>query len=263
MRKRILVIGAMALLPAVLAAQFGFGGIVSDPIQEGHSAEQLVNDIQKINQLIRTYNQITATYNQMLYMATYLRNKSAWLGIATRMVNSNTLGGFGETAGWNNAANLGLNIPGAYANATYAMTPPPFYSSWPIGNSVQSAIMASVRILDGTNPAALMSVANARMNQPQNDLALSHLEAQTQDATAQTNSEVDQLNLANGGIVLLNRQLETLNSLSAAQTEGQLVANKIQRDVLADAINFNGQVDSATVNQATVWGGSANTIQNW
>ena len=134
MRKRMLVIGSMALLPAVVAAQFG--GIVSDPIQEGHSAEQFVNDIQKINQLIRTYNQITATYNQMLYMATYLRNKSAWLGIATRMVNSNTLGGFGETAGWNNAANLGLNIPGAYANATYAMTPPPFYSSWPIGNSI-------------------------------------------------------------------------------------------------------------------------------
>jgi hypothetical protein len=260
-RKRILVLGSMALLPAVLAAQFG--GIVSDPIQEGHSAEQLVNDIQKINQLIRTYNQITATYNQMLYMATYLRNRSAWLGIATRMVNSNTLGGFGETAAWNNAANLGLNIPGAYANATYAMTPPPFYSSWPIGNSIQSAIMASVRILDGTNPAALMSVANARMNQPQNDLALSHLEAQTQDATAQTNSEVDQLNLANGGIVLLNRQLETLNSLSAAQAEGQLVANKIQRDVLADAINFNGQVDFATANQATAWGASAATIQNW
>ena len=261
MRKRILVLGSMALLPAILAAQFG--GIVSDPIQEGHSAEQLVNDIQKINQLIRTYNQITATYNQIAYAATYLRQKNAWLGIATRMVNSNTLGGFGETAGWNSAANTGLNIPGAYANATYAMTPPSFYSSWPVGNSIQSAIMASVRILDGANPAALMSVANARMNQPQNDLALSHLEAQTQDATAQTNSEVDQLNLANGGIVLLNRQLETLNSLSAAQTEGQLVANKVQRDALADAINFSGQVDSATANQATVWGGSAATIQSW
>jgi len=260
-RKRILVLGSMALLPAILAAQFG--GIVSDPIQEGHSAEQLVNDIQKINQLIRTYNQITATYNQIAYAATYLRQKNAWLGIATRMVNSNTLGGFGETAGWNSAANTGLNIPGAYANATYAMTPPSFYSSWPVGNSIQSAIMASVRILDGANPAALMSVANARMNQPQNDLALSHLEAQTQDATAQTNSEVDQLNLANGGIVLLNRQLETLNSLSAAQTEGQLVANKVQRDALADAINFSGQVDSATANQATVWGGSAATIQSW
>ena len=91
MRKRILVIGAMALLPAVVAGQSGFGGIVSDPIQEGHSAEQLVNDIQKINQLIRTYNQITATYNQIAYAATYLRQKSAWLGIATRMVNSNTL----------------------------------------------------------------------------------------------------------------------------------------------------------------------------
>ena len=62
---------------------------------------------------------------------------------------------------------------------------------------------------------------------------------------------------------LLNRQLETLNSLAAAQTEGQLVANKVQRDVLADAINFNGQVDSATANQATVWGGSAATIQSW
>lgn len=263
MRKHLLITGSVLLLPAVVLAQFGFGGIVSDPIQEGHSATQLVNDIRKIQQLIRTYNQITATYNQLLYTATYYKQKNAWLGIATRMVNSNTLAGFGETTGWNSAANLGLNIPGAYTNATYAMTPPAFYSRWPIGNSIQSAIMASVRILDGTNPAALMTIANARMNQPQNDVALSHLEAQAQDTTAQTNSEVDQLNLANGGIVLLNRQLETLNSLSAAQTEEQLVANKIQRDVLADAINFNGQLDSATANQANAWGGSAATISNW
>jgi hypothetical protein len=260
MRKHILL-GSIALLPAIVLAQFG--GVVSDPIQEGHSAEQLLNDIQKIQQLTRTYNEIIATYKQLLYTATYLKQRGAWLGVATRTVNSNTLGGFGETGGWNGAANLGLNIPGAYANATYAMTPPAFYSRWPIGNSIQSAIMASVRIADGANPAALMTIANARMNQPQNDLALSHLEAQAQDTTAETNSEVDQLNLANGGIVLLNRQIETLNSLSAAQTEQQLVANKIQRDALADAINFSGAVDTAMAAQPAAWGKSASTITSW
>jgi hypothetical protein len=63
--------------------------------------------------------------------------------------------------------------------------------------------------------------------------------------------------------VLLNRQLETLNGLSAAQTEQQLVANKIQRDTLADAINFSGNVDTAATSQPTAWGGSATTITNW
>jgi hypothetical protein len=197
MRKNILRIGSLALLPALVMAQFGLGGIVSDPIHEGHSAEQLINDIQKIRMLTQTYNQITTTYRQLLYVASYFHSKAVWRGIATRMVNSNTLGGFGETAGWNNAANLGINIPGAYTQATYAMTPPAFYSGWRIGNSIVSALMASVRIADGANPAALMTIANARMNQPQNDLALSHLETQAEDTSSGTNSEVDQLNLAN------------------------------------------------------------------
>ena len=43
-----LAIGLVVLLlPVYALAQFGFGGIVSDPIQEAHSAEQLVHEIQQ------------------------------------------------------------------------------------------------------------------------------------------------------------------------------------------------------------------------
>lgn len=259
MRKRVLSLSTILLLPVIVIAQFGFS-IVSDPTQEAHSWQQLLNDIQKINQLIATYNQITNLYTQIQYEGQWFASRGIWLGVPTQIVNSNTLSRFGETATWNEAANVGVNIPGAYGQATYAMNPPGFYGDYPIGQSLMSALMASVEIADGANPAALLSIANSRLNQPGNDSALTKLEGTSQDTSLGTNSEVEQLNLANGGIVLLNRQIEDLNAVTTTQAEQQIVANKIQRDNLADAVNFYGFVDLAGV---SVWGNSALTIQSW
>jgi hypothetical protein len=126
-----------------------------------------------------------------------------------------------------------------------------------------SANIASVNVADGSNPADMMSIAQARGNQSVNDQALANLEATSQDSTLNTNSEVQQLNLANGGLVLLNRQVEDLAAVQTTSAEQQILANKVTRDNLADAVNLFSLQDQTVVAQPVAWGNSAQTIMNW
>jgi type IV secretion system protein TrbJ len=261
MRKLLLRGGAILFLPVIVFGQLF--NIVSDPVQEAHSAQQMIDDINMIHQAIQTYNEVAAVYNQLHVSAKWINNKNYWLGTATRIVNSNTPDVFGETGTWNGAVNAGINVPGAYSQATEATNPPPFWSAYPIGQSLIPAMLASIDITDGSTPAAMLSVGNSRNNQPLNDAAIQALEATSQDTSPGTNSEVEQLNQIDSGTVLLNRQMEDTNALLTSQTEQQLVANKIQRDALGDAINLYGQIDQTVATQPTAWGNSAATIQGW
>lgn len=254
-RKLAFRLAAAAAIPALMLGQFGFS-IVSDPTQEAHSWQQVVNDIQKIQQA-------TMIYNQIAFAAHWTPIRTQWLGMATPIVMSTTRSMFGETAAWNTAANSGVGIPLAYSQATYAMNPPGLFGNYPIGRSLPSAQIASVEIADGASSAALLSIANSRTNQPVNDDALSSLETAAQDTTSGTNSEVQQLNQIASSTVLTNRQLEDSNALNTTVAEQLLISNKIQRDSLADDINFNGQVENTIASQPTGWGGSAQTISNW
>jgi hypothetical protein len=249
MRKKLL---PLLLIPVLVPAQFAVVDVAS-----------IAKIVEETRQIVNVYDQVAQTYNQLAYNAGWTPVKTPWLGVPTPIVNSNTTSLFGETTPWNGAVNQGLNIPGAYGQATYAMTPAPFYSAYPIGGSLMSAMMASVEIADAANPAAVMTVANSRLNQPVNDTALANLESSAQDTSQNTNSEVEQLNQISSSTVLTNRQLEDLNALMTTQAEQQIVSNKIQRDELADAINFDSQFQAAQASQPTMWGGSAATIQNW
>ena len=64
--------------------------------------------------------------------------------------------------------------------------------------------------------------------------------------------------------MLTNRQLEDLNAVVTTQAEQSIVANKIERDNLADAINLYAQFDMTVASQPIAWGGDpASTITNW
>jgi hypothetical protein len=251
-----LLLAPLSLYPSGLT-------FVIDILQETHSAAQLIDDTRMIGEAIQTYNQIVQTYNQIAYNAMYLSSKNAWLGMASVQVMSQTGNVFGETGPWNEAVNGGVNIPGAYATATYQMTPAPVYSAYPVGNSLMSANIASVNVADGSNPAAMAVIAQARQTQPLNDIALTQLEQTTQDGSLNTKSEVEQLNLANGGIVLLNRQVENLAAVNTTLAEQQILANKVKRDELAGSINFYSTLDETVQAGPTAWGNSAQTIANW
>lgn len=256
MRKRILIPILLAYLPTTVLAQILGPTIVFDPTQSAH----VLTEIARIVQL---YNTATQTYNQIAYNAGWFTIKSRWLGIATQVVNSNTRSIFGETGGWNPAVTAGINIPGVWSTATYGIHPPPFYAGFPLGASSTSANIASVNVADGMSQAAMLAIANSRSNQPANDLALSNLEATSQDTGSGANSEVEQLNLLTSGTVLANRQQEDTNALLTTIAEQQILTNKVQRDMLADNLNVMSAADDYTAGEPTQWGGSAATIAGY
>jgi len=223
MRKRILIPILLAYVPTTVLAQIFGPTIVFDPTVAGRV-------VTEIAQIVKLYNTATQTYNQIAYNAQWFTNKNRWLGIATQVVNSNTRSIFGETGGWNPAVTAGINIPGVWSAATYGIHPPPFWSGFPAGASSTSANIASVNVADGMTQAAMLAIANSRRNQPANDLALSNLEATSQDTGHDANSEIQQLNLITSGTVLANRQQEGSNALLTTIAEQQILTNKIQRD---------------------------------
>lgn len=256
MRKRILIPILLAYIPTTVLAQIFGPTIVFDPTVAGRV-------VTEIAQIVKLYNTATQTYNQIAYNAQWFTNKNRWLGIVTQVVNSNTRSIFGETGGWNPAVTAGINIPGVWSAATYGIHPPPFWSGFPAGASSTSANIASVNVADGMTQAAMLAIANSRRNQPANDLALSNLEATSQDTGSGANSEVQQLNLITSGTVLANRQQENSNALLTTIAEQQILTNKIQRDMLADNLNVMTAADNYTASEATQWGGSAATIAGY
>ena len=256
MRKHLRIPLLSLLIPALGLAQFGIGSIVFDPTQSAHV-------ITEIARIIQIYDMVTQTYNQIVFNAIWFTNKGAWLGIATRVVDSSTPTIFGETVGWNPAVDAGVNIPGVWNTATYGIHPPPFYAGFPLGASSTSANIASVNVADGMSEAAMLTIANSRINQPLNDRAVTNLETTSQDASRDTNSEVEQLNLISSGTVLANRQQEDANALLTTIAEQQILTNKVQRDVLADNLNVMSIRDTYMASEATQWGGSAATITGY
>ena len=257
-RKLLLRLTAAAFIPAIVLCQF-LPTVVSDPIQEAHSWAQMADDISMITQAIRTYNQIA-------YAAGWTPVKSPWLGIATPIMTSITPsydGATGATGAWNEAVNLGTNIPGAYGAATYGMTPPSLYNRLRLGQGAVTAAIASVNIADGANPATLATVANSRRIQLYNNQAISALEQDAQDPTYRTNTEVEQLNQVSNGNVLINRQLQDTNALLTAAAEELALHGKISRDELVDAINFEADIDSAVMSQPAIPSTAAQTLVNW
>ena len=256
MRKRILIPILLGSVPAGVVGQIFGPTIVFDPTVAGRV-------LTEIAQIVKLYNTATQTYNQIAFNAGWFTNKSRWLGIATQVVRSNTPNVFGETGGWNPAVTSGVNIPGVWSTATYGIHPPPFYAGFPLGASSTSANIASVNVADGMSQAAMLTIANSRSNQPANDLALSNLEATSQDTSTDANSEVEQLNLLTSSTVLANRQQENANALLTTIAEQQILTNKVQRDLLADNLNVMTVCDNYTASEATQWGGSAATIAGY
>jgi hypothetical protein len=231
------------VIPGCVFAQFG-GLLTFDAAQSAHA-------ITEIEKAIALFNMATQTYNQIAYSAGWTPVRTPWLGIATPIVFSQTASIFGETDPWNPAVTTGIGIQPAWQTATYGLTPPPFWAGYPVGNSTISANIASVNVADGASQAAMQTIANSRLNQPINDLALASLEISAQDTSDGTNSEVEQLNQLSSSAVLANRQAEDTNALLTTVAEQQIVLNKMQRDALASELNIQAKRDLTYQNEPT------------
>jgi hypothetical protein len=196
--------------------------------------------------LINEYNQIKAN-------ARYFMNKAAWTGLENQIQNSWTLNRYGETATWNTAVVNGLGTNSAWQLATIALHPSEYYAGLP-ASSPALANLATVEIADGAETAAMQTVANARNGQATNYSALTRWESAVADTSANTNSELEQLNLANAGLAVNARAMQDQSALLTTIAEQQIVANKLKRDALANHVNFMSQYDGYLASEGPQWG---------
>ena len=89
-------------------------------------------------------------------------------------------------------------------------------------------------------------------------LAVSHL-----DGTAGTNSNIEQLNMINGHQEQGNTEQRAQGAIQTCLAQQQTLAIKLQRDQLAESLDFQGQVYDYNNAQDFNWGGSAATISNY
>lgn len=252
---------SLGLLATELHAQFGFS-IVSDPTQEAHSLQQIQQEIQQLAVMHNSLQMLINEYNQLKANAQYFTNKSIWTGLENQIQNSWTLNQYGETANWNTAVVNGLGTNSAWQLATIALHPSGYYGSLP-PSSPALANLATVEIADGAETAAMQTVANARTSQATNYGALTRWESAVADPSAGTNSELEQLNLANAGLAIHAREMQDQSALLTTIAEQQIVANKLKRDALANHINLMSQYDGYLASEGPQWGSDpAGAIHN-
>jgi hypothetical protein len=266
MRKQIIPFGSLALLPAALLAQFGFS-VVSDPTQEAHSWSQLMNDIQKIKLATNTYQQITAAYNLAMAAAQYIpgTRKYTFETLAQMAMQDYTRDMQGENKQWSAVLNGNASqAGGAWQEATVGLNAGLSMPDETPGHSQILARLASIEAVDGASTGCLQTVGQYHSNSITNALGpILKLAIARIDGTANTNSQVEQLNLLNAHQGQANNELLAQGQINSCIAQQLTLTNKIQRDNMAETMNFSDDVTFAQNTQPTAWGNSAQTISNW
>jgi hypothetical protein len=254
-----LTIAAVALLGVVTTGLYAqFLSVVSDPLQEAHSWQQLLNDIQKIQKLDQQVQTLGTELNQIQMNARYFSVKNAWAGFGNQIVRNWAPNTYGATTLWNPAVLFGPQALQAWQGVILSMQ----RNQYLVGPGREYSYAATVDTFDGAGPTAVQTLGNARTQQTRMATAIANLQSSTADGSAGTNSEVEQLNLlANGTVQGLEMQ-QTGNNVMASLLEQQTIANKIQRDALADHLNFLNQVDQYTVAEGPMWGNAAQALSS-
>ena len=256
-----MIAGIVLAAVAILDAQFG--GIVSDPVQESHSWQQLLNDIQKLQKLDHQIQTLDAEFNQIQANARFFSIKNAWRGFGNQIVRNWAPNSYGATPIWNTAVLFGPGAPQAWQNVIVSMQHNPYMVGLQPGTNREYAYAATVDTFDGAGPAAIQTLGNARTQQTQMAAAIAQLQSSALDGSDATNSEVEQLNLLTAGSVQALQMQQTTNNIVTSLLEQQTIANKVQRDNLADHLNFLNQTDQYMVSEPTAWGGASQAILNY
>jgi hypothetical protein len=251
-----------------------------DAAQEQHALQQIGADTKKLaNQQMSLAQQVqmlarldteilrqTAILEQAVYAAQHFDAtvKRNWVSAGNMVVsNWTTPSYYGETALWGPAVNTGAATQPAWQQAVLQMQKGLYMALDPIGAARNLSYAASVNTFDGAGPVALQTLGNARQQQIQIDGAINRLQAAALDGTDGMNSQVQQLNLLNAAALIQLHQQQTSGTIATSLLEQQTIANKLQRDQLADRLNFTSQYQQDIVSQPVAWGNASQSIQNF
>jgi type IV secretion system protein TrbJ len=256
--------GLTLLFPRPAAAVFGFGDIVFDPSNYAvlgkiftSDASLLAKTIQTYNETVRIYENGLNLYNQAKYMSLRFSQaqRMSWMMLTQAAVNDFTQNRYGETVNWPAMVNGRPELASAaWTRATVPVIHASSLSSETPGSSRLLAHLASVEAQDGSAAKCLSTIAQYRQNAATNTAAVLKLAAAQTDGSDNTNSQIEQLNLMNAAQAQANNEARSQSAVEACLVEQQILANKVQRDAVADHLSFVGQANDYAASESASWG---------
>jgi hypothetical protein len=282
MKKRLILLGkglagtTVALLglgmvfapPA--AAIFGLGDIVFDPTTYATMGEIWSEDVstgQKILQEIAQMEKIYANGVQVYNLAHAMsqsfdgQHKAEWLTLAQMGVADYTTDKYGENSTWAKTLNGNPGLAqSAWSAATVPFSHGTFLSGETLGNSSLLAHLSSLEAMDGSSVKCLSTISQYRANSMLNLAPILKLAIAHADGSADTNSNIEQLNLLNAHNQQGNTEQQAQGTVNACLVEQQILANKIQRDQIATHLDFIGKTANYDAAEGNGWGGAAEAL---
>ena len=249
-----------------------FGGIVFDPSVFGKLVAEYTEQIQQyVRQGLQLQQEIQQVKNSFLQLENeakqavhFVQQKQNWINIELAAAYDSTQNQYGETANWSTMVNGYPQIaPAVWSEATTAPAHLNYLANEVPGASRPLAQLASVEAQDGSAAKCLATIAQYRADSAANVNSVLDLESAQADGTDLTNSEIEQLNLINAAQAQANTEERSQGAIEACLVEQQVLAQKVQRDTLADHLTFVGQSHDYDVAEQNGWTGAMTSLADY
>ncbi|WP_348270139.1 hypothetical protein P8936_08170 [Edaphobacter paludis] len=233
-----LVVAALAMATAAPIAHAQFGsGVVYDPTQSAHAAQQIVQANHIYTTTLKTTQNVIGAYNlaqrmanlpQSLYTSYTNLGRQQWT-VLTRPANT-----YGNSLPWMNAASTGYGASSANQTASVqrAAQISRYNSLSPQGQQAIAAQGATVDLSDAANTTSLQTVGTIRANSIQRETDISQLEAASHSTDPAQHTEMATLQRINQALLIELRTQQETNQMIQAQALQQIVGQKVQQDNL-------------------------------
>jgi type IV secretion system protein TrbJ len=253
-RRTWIIGGAVMFLTATPSfALFGIGDIVFDPTSYASLVSQATTAL----------NQFKTIENNIEHFSF----KQQWQTTLNELKKANVANMFGETNGMSIALNT--NSPSSSTIAWQTATVPvssntaSYLQGQTLGSSSQLSQLAMIEMSDSISPDCLTAVGQYRAARTQDAAANADLSQQQFDATSDTNSEVEQLNLLNAAEAQKLSEMQSQGTMQVCLASQMTVVNMQQRNAAALDLNTAATVQQQRTTNDTSASNEGNTWQTY
>ena len=241
-RKKWMIGGVVLLATATPSfAILGLGDLVYDPV----SLAELVTQATTMS------NTLLATKQQLTTMENSVRNfsvKGIWQTALNTVKTVSVPNTYGETNGMSAAFNqnspTGASASWTSSKVAVSSDATTNLNSQTVGNSAQLSELAIVETSDMASPDCINAVGSYRAARVASAGATQALEGEQFDESADSNSEVEQLNLLNAAQAQQLNEQQAQGVLHACLAQQMTIQNMQQRNAAAQDLNTWGFVQA-------------------
>jgi hypothetical protein len=234
--KGIFVIFSLLASSIASRAQFG-SGIVYDPTQSAHAAQQILQANQLYTTTVETSRNVIGAYNlaqrmanlpQAYYTSFTNLGRQQWSSLQQP---ANT---YGNALPWTTSATSGIGAASAIQTASIPRVPQiAGYSDLSLeGQREIAAQGATVDLSDSVNASNLQTLGMIRANSAQREVDISALETASHSTDPAQHTEMATLQRINQALLIELRTQQETNQMLQAQALQTMVGQKVQQDNL-------------------------------